>query len=808
MNLSYRAFSLLVSWAIVVLLASAPTVLAQKSTTAITGHVFDQDGAVLAGADVRLVEASTGFTRQANADENGAFRFETLLIGSYELVGSAQGFGTTSRKLNLNENYTRNFDLTLQPEGASEVVNVTSASEAFTADVTSTGTKMELPIRDIPQSIQVVTRKLLDEQQAITIADAVRNVSGVTQAPTFFGHADHFVIRGFELDLANSYFRDGFKYDQLGFQETADVEQVEVLKGPASVLYGRSEPGGIVNITSKTPLQHHYFALELEGGSFNHYRGTFDASGPLLKNKNLLYRLNGVYQDSDHFRDFVYSERKYIAPQLLWRIAERTNVTFDGAFLREIGNTDFGTVGEGDRPADLPWRIYLNEPWGKYKYQSRQGGYIFNHVFNDQWSVRNALRYTSFNWYYYDTYQSYFLEPNQLVRYIEDWDYPRRNFSSQTDVQGGAKFFGVEHKLLFGFEYARNSNIGKGKYAELPPIDIHDFEYLSATPPPVDLYLNPNASFYDEVDGSTFYRTFGGYVQDQITFHPKLKALVGMRIDDYQSHAIDDSFAYGITDIEQDDSAVSPRLGAVYQPTDSLSFYFSFAKSFSPSYPTVQNIQSEPFEPTIGTQYEGGLKTDLANGRVTGTMSIYRVTLSNIITTDPLDPRNSVQIGEQRARGAEADFWIKAATNWNVSVAYAFNDAIVSKDTIYLVGSDIPNAARHLASIWTEYSFRDGRFRGLSVNGGISGQSRRVSALTGNTPDVTAGYPPVVLIGFTRTDIGASYEFDATDHVSYRFQFNVKNLFDERYYESGRSNFLIMSAFPRTYQASIQFSFK
>ncbi len=790
-------------------LGTAPSIaFAQKATTAVTGHVYDESGAVLPGATVRLLEPGGKLDRTTTTDEYGVFRFENLLVGSYELSASASGFRPSKIDLNLNENYTRAFDLKLGPEGVSEIVNVTSSNEAFTADVTSTGTKMEMPLRDIPQSIQVVTRKVLDEQQAITIADAVRNVSGVTQVPTFFGHADHFAIRGFTLDLSNSYFRDGFKYDQLGFQETADVEQVEVLKGPASVLYGRSEPGGIVNITSKTPLQNHYLSVELEGGSFRAYRGTFDASGPLTKNKNLLYRLNGVYQDSDHFRDFVYSHRKYIAPQLLWRIAERTNVTFDGAFLREIGNTDFGIVGIGDRPVDLPWRIYLNEPWGKYKYQSRQGGYIFNHVFDDKWSVRNAFRYTSFNWYYNDTYQSYFLAPDQLVRIIEDDDYPRRNLSSQTDVQGGATVFGVENRFLLGFEFARNVQTFTGKYAELPPIDVYDFEYLSPTPIPPDVYLTPENPTYDLSDGSVRYRAIGGYIQDQITVHPKVKALVGVRLDGYRSHAVGTSLLYGDTDATTTDFAASPRLGAVYQPTQSLSFYFSFARSFSPYYPTYTQPDGETFEPTIGTQYEGGLKTDLMNGRVTGTMSVYRLSLANIVTTDPSNPRRSVQVGEQRATGFESDLWIRATDRWNVSLAYAFNDAIVSRDNIYLVGSTIPNAARHIASIWTDYSFRPGRLGGLSINGGVSGQSKRPSALTAVDPIEASFFPSVVLVGFTRTDVGASYDFKGTEHVSYRLQFHVKNLFDERYFESGSSNYLIMSAAPRNYVGSLQLSFK
>ncbi len=798
----------LLSFAAVFTLSSGSDVIAQKSTTSVSGRVYDQSGAVLPGATVRLTQPGGGFSREIRTDASGAFRFDALLIGSYELSASAGGFKEAKLTLNLAANYKREFDLTLQPEGVSESVNVTGTTETFSSDVATTGTKMEMALRDVPQSIQVITRKVMDEQQSVTIADAVRNVSGVTQAPTFFGHSDHFVVRGFELDLSNSYFRDGFKYDQLGFQETADVEQVEVLKGPASVLYGRSEPGGIVNITSKTPLENHYFSAQMEGGSFRFYRPTFDVSGPLNKNQTLLYRFNGVYQNSDHFRDFVFTHRWYAAPQMLWKIADRTNVTLDGAFMREIGHSDFGVVGQEDRPVDLPWRLNFNEPWGKYKYQSRQGGYIFNHVFNDKWTVRNAFRYTSFNWYYYDTYQSYFAEKDQLVRYIEDDDYPRRNLSSQTDLQGRVKFFGLEHRLLFGFEFARNRQIFKGKYGELLPINIFSFSYLEPAPPPTNRYLNPDAPFFDDYSGQTRYRTIGGYAQDQITLHRMVKLLVGARWDDYKSRSVSTSLVYGDTDESQSDFAASPRLGAVFQPTQTLSFYFSYAKSFSPSYPTIMQASGKPFLPEFGRQYEGGAKFDLLDKRVSGTMAVYQLIKTNVITTDPNDPRQSIQVGEQRATGAETDLSIRPTNNWNVLLAYAWNIAVVNKDTVYLPGSPMPNAARHLGSVWTTYGFERGKLRGLNLSLGVSGQSKRTSSLTQLDPVTGETSRPITLFGFARVDAGFSYRFKGTERWQYRLQFNLKNLLDRRYYESGRSDYLIMPAAPRTALASLQMTFK
>ncbi|HKX29207.1 MAG TPA: TonB-dependent receptor [Blastocatellia bacterium] len=789
------------------LLTLSAVAFSQKSITSVSGRVYDQSGAILPGVTVTLAQAG-GLNREARTDAGGEYRFDNLLIGSYELSAAAKGFRETRLTLNLAANYKREFDLSLQPEGVSETVEVAAVRESFAADVATTGTKLEMALRDVPQSIQVVTRQVMDEQQAVTIADAVRNVSGVTQAPTFSGHSDHFVVRGFKLDLSNSYFRDGFKYDQVGFQETADVEQVEVLKGPASVLYGRSEPGGIINITSKTPLQNHYFSTQLEGGSFRFYRPTFDVSGPLNRRQTLLYRFNGVYQNSDSFRDFLFAHRWYGAPQILWKIADRTNVTFDGAFMREIGRADYGIVGDGERPAAVPWRFDFNEPWGRYKYQSRQGGYIFNHVFNDRWSLRNAFRLTSFNWYYYDTYQSYYAEPRQLIRVIEDDDYPRRNLSSQTDLQGRVKIFGLEHRLLFGFEYARNQQIAIGKYAELPPIDPYHFRYLESTPPPQNRYLNPDAPGYDDIYQHVRYRTFGGYAQDQITLHRKVKLLVGARLDSYWARELYLSILYGDNDHAQTDFAASPRLGAVFQPTSALSLYFSYAKSFSPSYPGTLQVNNRPFLPESGRQFEGGAKFDLLNRRITGTLAVYRLTRTNVITTDPNDPRQSIQVGEQRSTGAEIDLALRPTKNWGVLLAYAWNTPVVSRDTVFLPGQPMPNAARHVGNIWTTYGFTRGRLNGVNLSLGLSGQSKRTSSLTPIDPAGSGNPPPVLLFGFARLDAGVSYRFKRTERWQYRLQFNMKNLLDRRYYESAVSDLLAMPAAPRTAMVGLQMTFK
>jgi iron complex outermembrane receptor protein len=800
---------LAVFWLASCLLAFSMPSLGQTSPVAVGGRVLDANAAAVAGATITLARSSGEVMRTTTTDENGDYRLEGLPPERYAVQASAPGFATATVQIDLQANARRDFDFTLQPEGANEVVTVSAGGDELTTDLTTAGTKVEMKLRDVPQSIQVVTRKLAEAKQAVTIADAVvRNVSGVTQVPTFFGNNDQFAIRGFALDVNNSYFRDGVKYNQLGFQETVDVEQTEVLKGPASVLYGRAEPGGIINLTSKSPLTNHYLAVNFQGGSFNFYRPTIDVSGPLNKSETLSYRFNGAYQDSDSFRDFVFRRRFYGAPKLLWKMSDATNVSFEASFMRDFGHPDYGVVGQDDRPVEAPLRTNFSEPWGRYKYQSRQGGYILNHVFSPNWSARQATRYTSYNWYFYDAFQSFFSDRDQLVRFAEDFDFPSRNFSSQLDVQGNFKLFGLQHKLLTGFEAARQITISQGKAAALPPINIFNFSYVAQDPPPSSRFINPSAPDFSDSYFTSNGRTIGAYVQDQITLHRTVKVLAGVRIDQFNQREFSD-FPGFEADNRQTDIGVSPRIGAVYQPTENTSFYFSYSKSFSPSFPSQVQANNEPFRPSFGEQYEGGFKGDFFNRKISATASVYRIAKTNVIITDPNNPRNSIQVGSQVAKGAETDIAARPMRNMLVTFAYAFNQIFVANDTTFLIGSPLPNAARHNGSLSVYYDFRGGKFDGLSLTGGVSAQSRRQAAT--DTFDAATGTVGrgVRLPGFSRVDAGLSYRIKTkNERVSYKIAVTANNFLDRRYFESGNGNANIMVGAPRNYIASIQFQFK
>ena len=219
-------------------------------------------------------------------------------------------------------------------------------------------------------------------------------------------------------------------------------------------------------------------------------------------------------------------------------------------------------------------------------------------------------------------------------------------------------------------------------------------------------------------------------------------------------------------------------------------------------------VNNRPFLLESGRQFEGGAKFDLLNRRLNGTLAVYQLTKTNVITTDPNDPRQSIQVGAQRAIGAETDLAMRPTKNLDVLLAYAWNRSVISRDTVFLPGSPMPNAARHVGSIWTNYGFERGRLKGFNLNLGLSGQSQRTSSLTSFDPATGETSRPIILFGFARLDAGCSYRFKGTERWQYRLQFNMKNLLDRRYYESGRNDYLIMPAAPRTAMVSLQMTFK
>ncbi|MHC5752154.1 MAG: TonB-dependent siderophore receptor [Nostoc sp.] len=656
---------------------------------------------------------------------------------------------------------------------------VTGEQDGYSVPDSTTATKTDTPQRDIPQSIQVIPQQVIKDQQITRISDAVRNVSGVAVQGSFSNLTDNYIIRG--LATYNN-LRNGFAV-QDNYINPISVERIEVLKGPASVLYGQFEPGGVVNYVTKQPLATPYYASELTVGNYDFYRPSIDISGPLTPDKNALYRLNVAYENSGSFVDFVHSEGFSIAPVLSLKLSDATTLT-----LEYEHNTVNRTLYDGLLPIresfNLPISRFLGEPnTSEYNYKSDAASFTLEHRFNDNLQLRSAFLT---NLYHAD-YEA--IRPDSLEEdgrtisrtFAAGLDY-YKSFALQNELVSKFKTGFINHQLLLGVEFAWK--LYGNDYIRTPAAGIDIFNPVYGATLPTSFNTNEN---YESKQN-----TVGVYLQDQVTLLPNLKLLVGGRLDfiNYKDRGIDYNNNRELTsENEFYDDAFSPRVGLVYQPIEPISLYASYSESFVPN--NNRTVTGQALEPARGTQYEAGIKTELLDGKLSATLAAYEITKNNVATTDPNNTDYSIAAGEVKSRGIEFDISGRILPGWNVIASFAHNDTYVSEDNSLPVGDRLVGAPRNSASLWTSYEFQSGSFKGLGFGGGLFFVGDRQALLPNNG---------VVLPSYVRTDASIFYR-----NENWRVGLNFKNLFDTNYYDS--HGYYLLPGTPLTVLGTISVQF-
>jgi iron complex outermembrane recepter protein len=674
----------------------------------------------------------------------------------------------------------------LNPEGeeADEEIIVTGEQEGYRAPNTSVGTRTDTPLRDIPQAIQVVPRQVIQDTKASSVTQVLENVSGlISQGSGSANTRDYFTARGFE------------QYDALvnglpDQQITSDgnifnVERIEVLRGPASVLYGDSgngSVGALINYVTRRPLSNPFFEVEASVGNYGFYQGTVDVSGPLNPAKSVLGRLIVGYRNYDSPVDFATARTFGVAPSLSFQLSSKANLIVEG---------DVNII---DRYSASPVPVIgtlRSNPNGKIPYSFNPGGsfddpatiingrvgYQFEYQFSENLKLRNAFRY---NFYFTDGIDAFptslDADNRTLNREVSFGRGAYNYYLVDTNLLGKFKTGKVEHQVLFGFSLSR--------------YDI-DFAGGSGTIAPVDIF-NPvyNQTVTFEVENSDSLTTTdvaGVYLQNQITLLKNLKLLVGGRLDFVENRIVDRLVD---TESSQSDTAFSPRVGIVYQPIQPISLYASYGRSFNPL--VGRTFSGEFLAPERGAQYEVGVKADITN-RLSANLALYDLTRSNVTTRDPLNPGFSVQSGKQRSRGVEFDISGEILPGWNIIAGYAYTDARIVEDNDVPAGNRLFNAPEHAVNLWTTYRIQGGVAKGLGFGLGLY--------YIGDRPIDNAN--TVNLPGFLRTDAAIFYERNQL-----RVALNVRNLFNVKNYVSnyGSSDFVNIGT-PFTIQGSLSWRF-
>jgi catecholate siderophore receptor len=670
---------------------------------------------------------------------------------------------------------------------------------AYKSNTSSSGLKFEAPLRDIPQSINIVKEELIKSQNAFNLSDALRNVSGLTIAAGEGGRTgDSITLRGFSAN--SDTYQDGAKENGQYFRDTFFMERVEVLKGSSSVLFGRGATGGIVNTVTKKPIKDGapFINGDFTYGTYNFKRISVDAGA--APTENISVRLNAFFQDANSFRDLNFTDRWGIAPSVRLDLTPDTNLVLHLLHQHESSVFDYGLPMFQGRPADVSInRFYGFKDDRLQTFDTTVATATLSHAFSSDFSVRNTFRYGNYERRYRThlfgavtgTGAAAEIERTQALR-----DSPQQNYFNQTDFSFRKPILGFNNTLLFGTEIGWENFSFRSKNSDMTGVSrISIFNPLQATS--VGAGRANDFSGILNTNRSIAVQTIAGYVLNQLEITPQLKLLGGTRYDVFE--AKQDDLLTNSLDLTNTVKQFSPRAGLVWQPTDRQSYYFSYGKSFNPSAETFNlTAATGNIGPEQNHNLELGAKLDFFSHRLSLTGAMFRLEKTNARTVNPLDPTVNILAGEQRTDGVELGLAGELLPNWNISAVYAFLDAKIIKSTTTQVGTVSGltqslqgkrplNVPEHSGTVWSSYRITPQ----WEVGGGVFFASSRFAD---NLNEVT-------LPGYARVDASISF-------IQKRFtiQGNIFNLLDTKYFQSGQAR-SALPGIPLTGQISARFRF-
>lgn len=645
-----------------------------------------------------------------------------------------------------------------------EVQGNGDATIGYHAPMVSTGTKVPILLRDVPQTVSVVTRQQLSDQNALSLQDALRYTPGVSMAMGD-GQRDEVRIRGFNA-LADQYV-DGLRDDSYYYRDTSNIERVEVLQGPASVLYGRGSPGGLVNRITKKPLAEPFNQVGVTLGSAGQRRAEFDL-GTKSQNDFARFRITGAVEDSAGFRDQFFIKRQAIAPSLLLNLTPDTKLTIQGDYLHDGRLADMGIPSWNGRPAKVPYKTFYGSLAGDKQNKNTfdVGGVTvaLDHRFNDALSFRSAFRFYDFaldrN---YVTYRpptggnspTVTLDLNHRTRH-------ETGATWQNELTQKAAIFGMQHTLLYGVELSaqdkREQNFGRSGVATYS-LFAPQLRFLPAISPAA----LPTTNAHNE------FKTAGVYVQDLIELTSQVKVMLGGRFD-WLGQKRNDKTANNV-DLDRIDRTFSPRAGIIYQPWQPLSLYASYSQSFQPLADfSAFRRGADTSSPQRTEGYEVGAKYDI-NDKANLTFALFDMTQNHVQGADPLNPTFAIDIGTQRIRGLQLAVTGEIAPNWSVTGGYTYLEGEIKNrgdrgpDGRLVNGNTPALMPQHSANFWVKHQLP----KGFYIAAGMHAESSRFASQ----------YNITKLPGYVTFDLGAGYQDERWDITA-----TVQNALNRRYYAS------------------------
>ncbi|MCC9137560.1 TonB-dependent siderophore receptor [Pontibacter silvestris] len=791
-----------------------------QNTGAISGKVIAKGGNSLEGVSIVLKENS----QRTITEPDGSFRISGLGYGEFTVIAQGLGYNVEILQVVLSEETPTasvNFTLSASTNALQEVEVLGRKETTYKSDYSFIGTKTASLVIDVPQTISSVTKELMEDQQAFTLNDVVQNIAGVNQYSSY----DDLTVRGFRNGYESGFrlvngLLSGYSYGNGFFRVplTANLERVEVLKGPGAALFGDINPGGTINMVTKKPLEEARKAVSFSVGSFQTIRSTLDFTGALNEDKSVLYRLNVGYENTKTFRDVNDRQSLMIAPTVTFRPTDNTTINAELVYSSFDGYLDRGLPIQGGDLFALPFSFAVNQPNDHFRVKDLSLNASLNHKINE-WLSFNAA-YMKFAYSEdikeHRTLNTFADAPLNTVMNLRYFERLAKEYTDNLSAYFSLNrnTGSISHKIVLGADYVKfdtdnNSTMFEARQqminGEAVPLTFDLKSPVYEIKNTINYIRRPLPQFFIDYINNV-YHTTGLYVQDQLEVTNRLGLLLGLR---YEMFRDERNYGDGEENIQQ--NVLLPRIGLTYSLLDNLNYFASYSQGFRPINPQYIKYperygRSEPFSNETSYQVEAGLKGEFFQKALFAILSLYQIEKRNTLvnTFQLTEEGNPIyrQNGRTRSQGVELELTGNILPNLTLNANYAFNHTeVLNADLDTENGMMAANAPEHSAGLWTKYTFTVPALRGIGVAVGGNYVSRRrmeVQVNAVNTGELIWDYWPAYTV------VNAALFYNVN---KFKFSFNLNNVLDRRYFVGGYDYFRASPGAPRNFMTTVGYTF-
>jgi len=732
---------------------------AQSNNSEIVGRIVTADGLAAGYVNVGL----KGMGISTVSAEDGSFILRNIPSGNYLIKVSFIGLVTQEKQISLRERESKevNFSLVESSERLAEVV-VTAGRNNLQAPAIG---KAGIKAMDLPQSTSIVSSQVISDQQASRLSDVIKNVSGVAMGSSRGSTSENFFARGYSLG-SNNYFKNGSRYNSGSIPEVSTLEQVEVLKGSAAMLYGNVSGGAIVNLVTKRPKFEYGGEVSLRGGSFNSYKPIGDIYGPI--SKNLAFRMIGTFENNESYRNNVKSDKVYFNPSLLYKLGNKTEILLQGDYQKYDLTPDFGIGSlDGKIPTTISRSAYFNTPWAYNKSKQTTASATVDHKLSENWKLNMIASYQLFNRNYYSTERIQADAVGDWNRVLNRIRTNEDSYSGQLNLNGMLQTGKIKHQVLIGTDadsylntsHSFNFNTAYDKINLLNPDKFNAREDM------------PFAKDSLRTEAPTY--RLGYYAQDLISLSDKFKVMAGLRWS-YQKALVSD--IYNLingtqkkgSNVARADQAFSPKFGIVYQPVNTMAVFASYSNNFTVN--SGIDVFDQALRPSLVDQFELGLKNDFMNGKLTANFSVYKIVNNNLaqqaqFLKDGITVNTNTNIreltGQTTSDGAELDITGTIVPGLYFITGYSYNFMRYTKTSglkgSYIEGERLVSNPAHTANGSMFYTFNSTKLKGLKLGASAYFIGQRNAGWNNTYGQTQVGTRLIPMSGFTTFDFSMGY---------------------------------------------------